>query len=65
MKILYYTEAELFKHKRKMYPQSLDNMGDGYSQYQNEKTRIGILQVVKKVCSEYLGSVGHAEKGGD
>ena len=40
-------------------------MGEGYSQYQNESTRIGILQEVKKVCREYLGSVGHAEKGGE
>jgi hypothetical protein len=30
-KIIYITEAELYKHKRKLYPKTLNNMGHGYS----------------------------------
>ena len=30
-KIILITEAELYKHKRKLYPKTLNNMGHGYS----------------------------------
>jgi hypothetical protein len=30
-KIIYIVEGELYKHKRKLYPKSVNNMGDGYS----------------------------------
>lgn len=55
MKILYYTEAELFKHKMKMYPKCNNNLGEGYSQYFDEETRLGILSRVKKQCHKILG----------
>jgi len=29
--IMYITESELYKYKRKLYPKSVNNMGEGYS----------------------------------
>lgn len=47
--VLYYTEAELYKLKKKMYPKSTNNLGDGYSQY-DESVRLEVLAKVKKMC---------------
>ena len=55
MKILYLTEAELFKQKKKLHPQCINNMGDGYSQYMDESTRMEILKKVKAQCQKVLG----------
>ena len=48
-KITFIVEAELYKHKRKLYPKSVNNMGDGYSQFFEDKTRICILKQVKDI----------------
>lgn len=57
-KIMLITEAELFKHKKKLYPKSLDNLGDGYSQFLDPKTRISILREVKGMILRRKGLSG-------
>ena len=52
------TESELFKHKKKLYPTSLDNLGDGYSQFFDAKTRISILREVKGILLRRKGLSG-------
>lgn len=57
-KIIYITEAELYKHKRKLYPKSLNNMGHGYSQFFDDKIRIAILRQVKEIILRRKGLKG-------
>ena len=61
-KIIYITEAELFKHKRKLYPKTLNNMGHGYSQFQDDNIRIAILRQVKDIILRRKGLKGEALK---
>ena len=57
-KIMLITEAELYKHKKKLYPKSIDNLGDGYSQFFDTKTRISILREVKGIILRRKGLSG-------
>lgn len=58
-KIVLNTEAQLYKHKRRLYPQCINNMGDGYSQFFDESTRNSILKKVKQELTKAVG-VGQA-----
>lgn len=57
-KIMLITESELYKHKKKLYPKSLDNLGDGYSQFLDPKTRIAILKEVRDMILRRKGLSG-------
>ena len=67
MDILYLTEAELFKHKRRLYPGSLNNAGDGYSQYIDNQTRLQILNRIRDLYSKKIGlqAKNHSEDDGE
>lgn len=57
-KIIYIVEGELYKHKRKLYPKSINNLGEGYSQFFEDKTRISILKQVKDIILSKKGLSG-------
>ena len=63
--ILYLTEAELFKHKRKLYPNSLNNAGDGYSQYIDPQTRNSILTRIRELYAKKIGLQGNVQNEDD
>ena len=57
-KIIYIVEGELYKHKRKLYPKSINNLGEGYSQFFEDKTRVSILKQVKDILLTKKGISG-------
>jgi len=56
--ITFGTEAELYKLKHKMYPKSGNNLGEGYSQFLGDSTRMGVLKKVKEVLKKRAGLSG-------
>jgi len=52
------TEAELFKLKHKVYPRSGTNLGEGYSQFHEDSTRLSILKRVKELIKRRAGLSG-------
>jgi hypothetical protein len=46
--LIYSCEDELYKYKKKLFPKSQNNMGEGFSTFFDENTRVAILKEVKK-----------------
>ena len=56
--ITFGTEAELYKLKHKIYPKSGNNLGEGYSQFQEDSTRMVVLKKVKELIKKKAGLSG-------
>ena len=56
--ITYCVETELYRHKRKLFPDTEDNLGDGYSTFYDNQMRMNILAKIKEILKQRAGLSG-------
>jgi len=56
--ITYCVETELYQYKRKLFPKSEDNLGDGFSTFYDNTMRMNILAKIKEILKQRAGLSG-------